>query len=248
MWASDPSAGGSVYRPFAALFAIVALLTSLQAIAQPAPVITEEDLARVRRETQTVTEEDVRHVQKQHAVPLPQAGTAATPRIEALPKPLTNALPNLGDIAQGYAQGNAPTLGSGPGLFIFVSLSIPEATLARLVDQAARAKAAILIRGFAKDSLRETVVRLQKLIGQRKVAVLIDPQAFDRYAIKRVPTFVLARDGNRPTSCANGTCPPPGDFVSTAGDVSLDYALDQLRRAAPHFNAEAGVFLARLRP
>lgn len=248
MSATDPSPGGFIRRLSAASYVIVALLTSLQAVAQPAPVITEEDLARVRRETPTVTEEDVRRVQKQHAVPLPQAGTAVTPRIEALPKPLTSALPNLGDIAQGYAQGNAPALGSGPGLFIFVSLAMPEPTLARLVDQATRAKAAIMIRGFAKGSLRETVVRLQKLIGERKVAVLIDPQAFDRYAVKRVPTFVLARDGGRPASCAGGTCPPPGDFVSTAGDVSLDYALDQLRRAAPGFDAEAGVFLARLRP
>lgn len=248
MWATDPSPAGSAYSPSAARFAIVVLLTSLQAVAQPAPVITDEDLARVRRETSTVTDDDVRRVQQRHAVPPPEAGTVATPRIEALPKPLTDVMPNLGDIAQGYAQGNAPMLGSGPGLFIFVSLSMPEATLARLVDQAARAKATILIRGFAKGSLRETVARLQKLIGQREVAVLIDPQAFDRYAVKRVPTFVLARDGNRPASCAGGACPPPGDFVSAAGDVSLDYALDQLRRAAPRFEAEAGVFLARLRP
>lgn len=248
MWATDHSPSGSAYSPSAARFAIVALLTSLQAIAQPAPVITDEDLARVRRETPTVTDDDVRRVQQRHAVPPPEAGTVATPRIEALPKPLTKAMPNLGDIAQGYAQGNAPTLGSGPGLFVFVSLSMPEATLARLVDQAARARAAILIRGVAKGSLRETVARLQKLIGQREVAVLIDPQAFDRYAVGRVPTFVLARDGGRPASCASGTCPPPGDFVSAAGDVSLEYALDQLRRAAPRFDAEAGVFLARLRP
>ena len=227
---------------------LAALLTSLQAVAQPAPVITDEDLARVRRETPTVSEEDVRRIQQQHSVPTPQAGAVATPRIDALPKPLTNAMPNLGDIAQGYAQGPAPTLASGPGLFVFVSLAMPEPTLARLVDQAARARAAILIRGVAQGSLRETVARIQKLVDKREVAILIDPQAFDRYAVKRVPTFVLARDGSRPASCAGGTCPPPTDFVSVAGDVSLDYALDRLRRAAPGLESDAGVFLARLRP
>jgi conjugal transfer pilus assembly protein TrbC len=249
VWATDLSPGDSAIR-LSVVFAV--LLASLPVAAQPAPVITDEDLARVQRETPTVTEDDVRRIQQQHSVPVPQGGAVTTPRIDALPRPLTDAIPNLGDIAQGYARGTPPTLGadpsSGPGLFIFVSLTMPELTLARLVDQAARAKAAILIRGFANNSLRETVARIQQLIGQREVTVLIDPQAFDRYAVKRVPTFVLARDGNRPAACAGGTCPPPTDFVSATGDVSLDYALDQLRRAAPRFASDAGVFLARLRP
>ena len=76
---------------------------------------------------------------------------------------------------------------------------------------------------------------------------LINTQAFDRYAVKRVPTFVLARNGERPEACASGSCPPPTDFVSTAGDVSLDYALEHLRRAAPALQQEAGVFLGRLK-
>lgn len=245
MWATDLSSGGSAIR-LSVAFAV--LLGSLPVAAQPVPVITDEDLARVRRETPIVTENDVRRVQQQHSVPAPPAGTAVTPRVDALPKPLTNAIPNLGDIAQGYAQGPAPTLASGPGLLVFVSLAMPEPTLARLIDQAARARAALLIRGFANSSLRETVARIQRLVGKREVAVLIDPQAFDRYAVKRVPTFVLARDSSRPAGCAGGTCPPPTDFVSATGDVSLDYALDQLRRAAPRFGPDADVFLARLRP
>jgi len=249
VWATDLSPGGSAIR---LLMVLAVLLTSFPVVAQPAPAITDEDLARVRRETPTVTEDDVRRIQQRYSVPVPQGGAVATPRIDALPKPLTNAIPNLGDIAQGYAQRTPPMLGadpsSGPGLFVFVSLAMPKPTLLRLVDQAARAKAAILIRGFANNSLRETVARIQQLIDQREVAVLIDPQAFDRYAVKRVPTFVLARDGSRPAACASGTCPPPTDFVSATGDVSLDYALDQLRRAAPRFASDAGVFLARLRP
>lgn len=229
--------------------ALATLLLSAQAVAQPAPVITDDDLARVRRETPTVAEEDVRRAQQRHAVPAPSSAPSPAPRIDALPQPLTNQLPDLGDITRGYAHtpvsGALPT--SGPGLFVFVSLAMPEPTLARLVDQAARAKASILIRGFANGSLRETVGRIQKLIGQREVAVFIDPQAFERYAVKRVPTFVLARDGARPAACGDGTCPAPTDYVSAAGDVSLDYALDQLRRAAPRFETEAGVFLARLK-
>lgn len=250
MSATDFHGGGAFFRRIGL---VAALLAAAPVFAQPTPVITDDDIARVRRETPTVTEEDVRRVQQTPAAPLPPAAPASTPRIEALLKPLTNTLPDLGAIARGYAgSADAPnaaaSLATGPGLFVFVSLAMPEPTLARLVDQAARAQAAILVRGFANGSLRETVGRIQKLIGKRQVAVLIDPQAFDRYAVKRVPTFVLAHDGTRPAACAGGTCPPPTDYASTVGDVSLDYALDHLRRAAPRFEADAGVFLARLRP
>ena len=217
--------------------------------AQPTPTVTEADIERARRDTPTVTEEEVRRAQRQHATLPPLPTPNAAPRIDALPKPLTQALPDLSAIAGGYAADPPPAegIGSGPGLLVFASLGMPEATLTRLVDQAAQARAAIVLRGLAGGSLRDTVARVQKLIGPRQVSVQIDPQAFDRYAIKRVPAFVLARNGEQPQACASGTCPPPTDFVSTAGDVTLDYALEHMRRAAPAFQREAGVFLARLK-
>lgn len=250
MWAIDHPLGGAFGHRIAVL---VISLGVAQVLAQPTPGITDEDLARVRRETPTITEEDVRRVQQQPMASHPQAAPVSTPHIDALPKPLTNALPDLGVIARGYAgsadtPGAAPLLATGPGLFIFVSLTMPEVTLARLVDQAIRAQATILIRGFANGSLRETVARIRKLIGNRQISVQIDPQAFERYAITRIPAFVLARDGTRPVACAGGTCPPPADYVLASGDVSLDYVLEHMRRMAPHFQSETGVFLARLGP
>jgi len=119
--------------------------------------------------------------------------------------------------------------------------------LIRGIDQAARARASVILRGLANGSLRQTVAQVQPLIGQRQVAVQIDPQAFDRFAIARVPSFVLVRDGTRPESCAAGSCAPPEAFLRTAGDVSLDYALEHMQRAAPAFRADAAPFLARLR-
>ena len=91
------------------------------------------------------------------------------------------------------------------------------------------------------------MAQVQALIGRRNVAVQIDPVAFDRFAIARVPSFVLVRDGTRPVSCAAGSCAPPEAFLRTAGDVSLDYALDHMQRAAPAFRADAAPFLTRLR-
>jgi conjugal transfer pilus assembly protein TrbC len=152
-----------------------------------------------------------------------------------------------GFAGQSDAMAQAQGLTTGPGLFIFVSMTMPRATLQGLVDQAARAKATIVIRGFANGSLRDTVTQVQGLIGQQQVAIQIDPLAFDRFAISKVPSFVLVRDGTRPVACASGSCAPADSFLRSTGDVSLDYALEHMQRAAPGFGPAADTFLKRIR-
>jgi conjugal transfer pilus assembly protein TrbC len=180
-------------------------------------------------------------------VPVP-----AAPRLDALPQPLTQRRIDLGAIAKGYeAMGQpapgAATINEAPALLVFVSFSMPDATLARLVDQAARARATLVLRGLVDGSLQKTVLRAQALIGQRKVGFQIDPQAFDRFSITATPTFVLLKAGAVAAPCAAGTCFPASSFVAAAGDVSIDYALEYFRRAAPSFSRDAGVVLATLK-
>jgi conjugal transfer pilus assembly protein TrbC len=79
------------------------------------------------------------------------------------------------------------------------------------------------------------------------VAVQIDPQAFDRYAVTQTPSFVLVRDGVLPAPCASGVCVPADGFVMAAGDVSLDYALAFFQRSKPTFARDADPFLKRLK-
>jgi conjugal transfer pilus assembly protein TrbC len=236
-----------------------ALLACSGVAAAQAPVITDADIERARKGQPAVTDQDIEAARRKHSapvqVPAPQPGTSAPaplgPSIDALPQPVTRAPIDLEALARGYASQTASMaaaqgLASGPGLFVFVSLSMPRPALEKLVDQAARARASVILRGFAQGSLRETVAQVQGLIGTRQVAVQIDPQAFDRFSIARVPSFVLVRDGTRPESCAAGTCAPPGGFLRVAGDVSLDYALEHMQRAAPGFKSETAPFLARL--
>lgn len=236
-----------------------ALLVCAGASAAQTPVITEADIERARQGQPAVTDQDIEAARRKHnatvQVPAPQTGTSSQaprgPSIDALPQPATRTPIDLEALARGYASQTdsmaaAQGLASGPGLFVFVSLSMPRPALEKLVDQAARARASVILRGFAQGSLRETVAQVQGLIGKRQVAVQIDPQAFDRFSIVRVPSFVLMRDGTRPESCAAGTCAPPEGFLRVAGDVSLDYALEHMQRAAPAFTAEAAPFLARL--
>lgn len=244
-------------RPCLALTAL--FLSSAASIgaawAQSAPVITEADLERARREQPRITDQDMARAQQKYRAPsdaeLNAASMPTQPNIDALPQPRTNTPIDLAALAKGYSAqpdtlAPAQGLATGPGLFVFVSLSMPKATLLRLVDQAARAQASIFIRGLAGGSLRTTVSQVQGLIGQRQVAIQIDPQAFDRFSIERVPSFVLVRDGTRPASCASGTCAPAEGFLRTTGDVSLDHALEHMQRRAPQFAKVASGFLRRL--
>ena len=238
---------------------ILSLSTSLvvsdSSQAQISPVVTEADIERARRETPTVTEQDIELARQKYALPGDAGHRSAplnSPNLEALPQPATRNPVDLEALARGYAgqsdaMAQAQGLTAGPGLFIFVSLTMPRATLQRLVDQAARAKAAIVIRGFANGSLRTTVTQVQGLIGKQQVAIQIDPLAFDRFAISKVPSFVLVRDGTRPIACASGSCAPAESFLRSTGDVSLDYALEHMQRSAPVFGPAAELFLKRIR-
>ena len=221
--------------------------------AQPAPVVTEADLARARRVQPAITERDIERAQQRHRSPtdaeLARVPVPSTPNLDALPQPASRAPVNLEALARGFeVQGAAASLATptGPSLLVFISLSMPEATLARLVDQAARARASLVLRGLVNGSLTETVARMQRLIGTRQVSVQIDPQAFDRYAISKAPSFVLAPNGSSPQNCDTGLCAATDPFVMAAGDVSLDYALRHFQRTTPRLAKQAGVFLQRL--
>ena len=244
------------YRRMAAKFAEVGVLTlAHHAHGQPVTV-TDADIERAKRSQPTITEQDIERARKKYRMPseeeLRRVPVPASPNIDALPRPEVARPLDLEAIAKGYAANadaiaQAQGLNSGPSLLIFVSFSMPEATLKRLVDQAARANATLVIRGLFNGSLRNTVMRMQGMIRNRQVDVQIDPQAFDRFAITATPSFVLVRDGAKPESCASGTCISPEAFVATAGDVSLDYALEHMQRTAPRFSQDAARFLKRIR-
>ena len=228
----------------AALPAFLPMLPS----AQPAPTVTPE-----------ITEADMARAAQRHRLPpsllADQAPSFSTPRLDALPQPLQPPAPlDLAALARGFDAAVAGTpgqgLNGGPRLLVFVSFSMPERTWQRLLQQAERAQATLVLRGLVDGSLRQTVLRMQQLIGQRKVAVQIDPQAFDRHAVTVVPTIVLLRAGsNEGVPCAAGTCatsPTGAGHLQASGDVSLDYALRQFVAAAPSAAADARVFLHRL--
>ena len=149
-------------------------------------------------------------------------------------------LPNAG-----AATGTPPVT-----LRIFITLDMPRASLQLLTDQASRAGAVLVLRGLKSQSMRQTVAIVGELIGERKVAWVIDPESFTRFAVRQAPTFVLtlndATGSDTEGSCGSG-CVTPAGYASVAGDVSLDYALEAIMRRRPEATPQAEPILKRLR-
>lgn len=225
---------------------------SAQAISPVAPA----DIERARRSQPVITQQDIERAVREHGapnaadpghVPAPPA-----PNLSALPRPVASPARqgvDLSAIARGFdAPPPAPgetSLNGAPALLVFISFSMPDATLSRLVDQASRSGATLMVRGLVGNSIQQTALRARGLIGARRVGLQLDPQAFERFGVSVVPTFVLLKAGAAAAPCASGTCYPATRFASVSGDVSIDYALDHIRRAAPGFANEAGALLAR---
>lgn len=225
MWATDRAT--LIGRALGAGVAALLLASSVLGAPATPPAVTEADIERARQQHRMPTEAELARV------PVP-----AAPRIENLAQPVTRMPIDLEAISKGFdlqngAQAAAMTSGkAGPKVLIFVSFAMPESTLQRLVDQAARAGATLVLRGLVNGSIRDTVTRMQALIGSRRVAVQIDPEAFDRHGITRTPTFVMAVDAAGTEVCATRLCGSSQQFVKVAGDVTLEYAMKYLNRGA----------------
>ena len=225
MWATDRASFTG--RTLGAGVAVLLLARSVLGAPATPPAVTDADIERARQQHRMPTEAELARV------PVP-----GTLRIENLPHPVTRMPIDLEAISKGFdlqngaqeakiAQGKA-----GPKVLIFVSFAMPEVTLQRLIEQAERASATLMLRGLVNGSIRETVTRMQALIGSRRVAVQIDPEAFDRHGITRTPTFVLVLDGAVTEDCASRVCGSSQQSVKVAGDVTLDYAMQYLNRGS----------------
>lgn len=130
-------------------------------------------------------------------------------------------------------------------LMIFASFTMPAESLKRIVSQANRVGASVVLRGFKNNSLKDTALAIQAL-GEQGGNVLVNPNAFTKYKIQAVPTMVLAR-AETIDQVDNEGCALPDNYVAVSGDVSLDYALEEIVRRAPPFEAVASRYLRQIR-
>ena len=100
------------------------------------------------------------------------------------------------------------------GLFVFVSLGMPKAALARIVQQAERAGATLVLRGLVDKSLTATAMAVKDVIGERKVSWMIDPRLFKLYGINAVPVTVMVEPGASMQSCQDQRCNGQANFAN----------------------------------
>ena len=101
-------------------------------------------------------------------------------------------------------------------ILVFVSFSMPKASIKGWVEQARISGAAIYIRGLVNNSFKETIAAVSELVKDTPGGLLIDPTLFKKYSITQVPAVVVV---NRE------------DFDVIYGDVTLDYALNKINGA-----------------
>lgn len=217
---------------------------------------TEQEIERAKQQYRQPTDAEVEAAKNKYRQPpeaqLDRAASSQSPvNLDAIPMPKGNI--DVEGLARAYEQNRpafAKDVGYGsdqPVLLVFVTLGMPEYTLHLLIDQASRTRAIMVLRGLENASIRQTAAHVQRLIGQKQVEWLIDPQAFDRFGVNQAPTFVLVKALAPINDCASGSCIAPNAFAAIAGDVSIDYALEAIERRAPRFGPEAQLFLKRIR-
>lgn len=84
-------------------------------------------------------------------------------------------------------------------ILVFVSFSMPEASLKSLMQEAPKHHAVLVMRGLYQDSFIKTASKLQEL----GIAVDIHPELFETHQVTSVPTFVRLEDG-QPIHCLKG--------------------------------------------
>jgi conjugal transfer pilus assembly protein TrbC len=171
------------------------------------------------------------------------------PRLPAQP---AAAAPDLSRLAEQYERlragpGASEAQRQASGLLVFVSLGMPKASLDRLLDDASRTGATLVLRGVRESSVTRTAAIIAELMGPRRVSWQIDPQLFSRFDVRVVPAYVLV-DLSRPVqvSCGESQCQREA-FAKVAGDVSLLHALATIGQAEPDLASLARRIAAPLR-
>jgi len=117
--------------------------------------------------------------------------------------------------------------GTAPQFMVFVSTSMPEQALKRIIADTSAAGGVVVFRGFPGNSGKAFIAALSKVAekDQQFASIGIDPRLFRAFDVTAVPTMVVSSSDFTP--CDGLTCkttPPPFDRIE--GNVTVRYALE----------------------
>lgn len=154
-----------------------------------------------------------------------------------------NLLPD-GPMPQAYTDSLPKTAAGGQRLYLFISSSMPMATLRNYAATIARAEASgitMVMRGFVggMKKIRPTMEFIGAVLKKNhdcdfakekcdsfQVNVQVDPELFQKLQIREVPAlaYLPGNDGEAETA--------PADATIVYGDAGLDYLLEKINREA----------------
>ena len=137
-----------------------------------------------------------------------------------------------------------PDAAKAADLLVFVSFSMPEASLRRIAIESKKTGAVMVLRGFKNDSLKETIAASETVAGLG-AKLMVHPELFTQYQIQDVPTYVLSTP--QAAGCgSDGQCVP---YYTIKGDVSLHAVLERFadRKDSQVLASSAATRLAALR-
>ncbi len=123
------------------------------------------------------------------------------------------------------------------GVMVFASFSMPKESLKRLIGQANKVGAAVVMRGFRNGSIKDTALAVNEL-GEANGNLQVNPNAFVKYKVDAVPAVVLMRAESAELVDGDG-CALPEHYAKVTGDVSLGYALGEIEKRSPAFREMA---------
>ena len=117
--------------------------------------------------------------------------------------------------------------GTAPQFEVFVSTSMPEQALKRIIADTSAAGGVVVFRGFPGNSGKAFIAALSRVVekDQQFASIGIDPRLFRAFDVTAVPTMVVSSSDFTP--CDGLTCkttPPPFDRIE--GNVTVRYALE----------------------
>ena len=247
-------------RPRArAAASLVALAAVSAALAQSAAQTVEElDLAAIKargseqvREAQALVDA-VAHRGEAHqaeAEDLRDAGLAAATSLDPASLPQGPKGPvDFDEILAGAAANSQAPMGEGPLFTVFASLSMPQASLSRLIRDTTQAGGVVVFRGFPQNSTKAFAEGLKRVVTdeRQEAHIAIDPRLFRAFKVTAAPTFVVT--GRDYELCDGFDCSSAEpDHDRMAGNVTVEYALESFASARGPGAGVAGVALANLR-
>ncbi len=112
----------------------------------------------------------------------------------------------------------------GPEIIVFMSLSVPGASLRQWSREAARIGAPLVLRGVARGGLKATVKHIGAHLAEGAGAA-IDPRLFRLFEVKAVPAVAVVPGGVPPCESRGCSADPAPAHDLVRGNIGLEAAL-----------------------